>query len=314
MSVTPQPSFVRRALWRIVLWVILPLALPATENGTTAFPNGGEDFLVAAMPPPGWYGLAYANRYQAGQLAGATGPLPLPSFHFTVGGIVPRLDWVKPASWLGADRWGTLLILPLLDLDLTVSPAPGVLVKATKRGFGDLTIGNGLHWTYGRFEMVNALDFVLPTGRYDAADPVNPGQNRWVGRLSHIGTWHPSPAWDISYRLHWDYNLKNPATDYHSGQTAYLNWGVGWKPAPPLTIGLTGFFLRQFTDDRLAGTRVGTDGNRVHVDGIGPCVKYFLPNHVMITAKYFRDFNVRNHPDGGQLWLYVAVPFGGPPR
>jgi len=292
----------------------LPLGLSATESGTTAFPNGAEDFLVAGMPPPGWYGFIYGNHYHADQVMDDSGHMPLPSFDLKVNVAALRLDWIKPVSILGADRWGTLLFAPVLDLNLALSPAAGVTVKGSKRGLGDLTIGNGLHWTFPTFDMVNAIDLVIPAGAYDESDLVNPGQNRWVVRLNHMGTWHPDPAWEVSYRLHWDDNFNNTATDYHSGSTLYLNWAAGWKPSPPLTVGLAGYFLRQLTDDRQGGHVVGPDGNRVRVDGIGPCVKYFLPNHVVLTAKYFREFDVRNHPKGAQFWFYAIVPLGPPPK
>lgn len=303
---------IRRLL--LALCLSLPFRLLATEGGATAFPNGGEDFLVGAMPPPGFYGWFTFNQYTADELADGSGHSALPSFDLRVNGLVPRLDWIKAVSVLGADRWGTLFILPLLDLDLALSPAPGVSVQGRKRGLGDLTIGNGLHWTFPGFDMVNAVDVVAPTGAYDVADLVNPGQNKWVVRLNHMGTWHPTPAWDVSYRLHWDYNFKNTATDYRSGQTVYLNWAVGWKPRPNMTVGLSGYFLRQITDDRQGGSAVGPDGHRVRVDGIGPCLKYFLPNHVMLTAKYYHEFNARNHPEGEQFWFSVTVPFGPGPK
>jgi hypothetical protein len=288
---------------------LLPHTGLATEGGTTAFPNGGEDFLVAAMPPPGVYGWITYNQYSAGRVTDADGQMPVHDFSLRVHALVPRLDWVKPVSILGADRWGTLLVMPVLDLDLKLSPVPGVSVQGAKRGAGDLTMGNGLHWTFANFEMVNAIDVAAPTGAYNSGNLVNPGQNRWVIRLNHMGTWRPTPTWDVSYRLHWDYNFRNSATDYRSGQTVYLNWAVGWKPSPPLTIGVAGYSLRQITDDRQGGQVVGPDGNRVSVDGLGPCVKYFLPNHVMLTAKYFQEFRARNHPKGRQFWFQVTVPF-----
>ena len=302
-----------RQLLLAACWLVGLPRLAGTENGTTAFPNGAEDFLVADMPPPGFYGWLTSNRYTADRVADNSGSMSLPSFDLRVDAVVPRMDWVKPTSLLGSDRWGTLFILPLLDLDLTLSPAPGVSVKGRSRGLGDFVIGNGLHWTFPAFSMVNALDVVFPTGDYDALAPVNPGLHRWVIRLNHLGTWHPTPAWDLSYRLHWDYNFKNPATDYLSGQTVYLNWAIGWKPRPPLTVGLAGYCLRQITDDRQSGQAVGPSGNRTQVEGVGPCVKYFLPNHVMLTAKYFHEFHARNHPVGEQFWAYFVVPLGPPP-
>jgi hypothetical protein len=298
---------------RLAVFLCLPLSSLATENGTTAFPNGVEDFLVAAMPPPGIYGTTYFNRYEANSLADDAGDMTLESFRLQVNALTERVDWVRPVSVLGADRWGTLILVPWLDLDLELSPAPGVEIKASNRGLGDITIGNGLHWTFPNFEMVNALDVGVPTGAYEPSDLVNPGLNHWVIRLNTLGTWRPSPAWEVSYRLHTDFNFRNPDTGYVSGETVYLNWAAGWKPAPPLTVGLAGYFLRQVTDDREDGHIVGPDGNRVRVDGVGPCIKYMLPSHIILTAKYFTEFDARNHPKGDQVWLYVIVPLGSPP-
>lgn len=303
-----------RTFHLLVFLAVLTPALLATENGTTDFPNGGEDFLAAAMPPPGWYGWMTYNRYAADTLTDNAGHMPLYRFDLQVNAIVPRLDWVKPVSVLGADRWGTLLILPLLDVDLMLSPVPGVTVSGRKRGPGDMAFGNGLHWTFHDFEMINSFDVNAPTGAYHASDPANPGRNRWVFRLNTLGTWRPAPDWDVSYRLMWDYNFKNPDTDYRSGQTVYLNWAVGWKPKPQMTVGLAGYFLRQITDDHQAGQVVGPGGNRVQVDGLGPAMKYFLPNHVLLTMKYFREFNARNHPQGEQFWFEVTVPLGPGPK
>jgi hypothetical protein len=286
-----------------------PMLACATENGTTAFPNGGEDFLVAAMPPPGWYGILYLNHYSAGEVMDDSGHMPVSGFDLQVNAVTPRLDWVKPVSVLGADRWGTMLVMPWLDLDLQVEPVAGVQVRGSERGFGDLTIGNGLHWTLGKFEMVNAVDVVVPVGKYDSEALVNPGRNQWVIRLNHMGTLFPSPNWDISYRLHWDYNFRNEATDYVSGQTVYLNWALGWKPVATTTIGLVGFFLRQVTDDQASRQPGPSDGNRLRASGIGPVLKYAAPHGVMYTVKYFKDFDVRNRPEGEQLWVYGAFRF-----
>jgi hypothetical protein len=42
-------------------------------------------------------------------------------------------------------------------------------------------------------------------------------------------------------------------------------------------------------------------------------VKYVLPSHAILTAKYFREFDARDHPQGDQFWFYVAFPLGPPP-
>lgn len=300
--------FLARSSLLLALCVCTPSPSRAIEGGVTAFPNGGEDFLVAHMPPPGVYGLLYYTRYTADRLADGAGRMPVHRFDLEVNAFTARLDWVKPVSCLGADRWGTLFVLPQLDLNLALEPAPGVALHGARFGPGDLTIGNGFHWTFPRFEMINSFDVSFPTGRYDARALVNPGLNRWVGRLNHMGSWHPLPAWDVSYRLHTDLNRENPKTNYTSGQTVYLNWAIGWQPQPALTVGLTGYNLRQVTDDRQNGHRAGPDGQRVRVDAFGLGAKYFLPSHAVLTAKYYRERSARNHPRGEQFWLYVAVP------
>jgi len=278
----------------------------ALEGGATAFPNGGEDFLVAAMPPPGWYGVVYLNRVTADRLVDGGGRMAVHRFDLTVNAVTPRLDWVKPVSVLGADRWGTLLVLPLLDLDVELEPVPGVLLRGARRGFGDLTLGNGLHWTLKSFEMVNAVDVVFPTGSFDGADLANPGRGQWVVRASHMGTWFPSAKWDLSYRMNYDYNFENSDTHYHSGETIYLNGAVGWKPNPATTVGIVGFTLHQVTDDRIAGRSVAPGGTRARASGIGPVVRWVGPGGVHFTIKYLRDFGVRHRPEGQQIWINAA--------
>src|SRR5258706_4706394 len=163
---------------------VIPAMALATDGGTTSFPRGGEDFLVGAMPPPGLYAVLYTTRYAADGLR--------------VNAITPRIDWVKSVDWLGADRWGTLVVAPYLDIDLALSPT----VADRNRGFGDLTLGNGLHWTAGSFQVVNAIDVVAPTGRYDSSRLVSPGRHAWVVRPSHMATCL-SDLWDFSYRIHY---------------------------------------------------------------------------------------------------------------
>ena len=280
----------------------------ATENGATSFPNGGEDFLVAAMPPPGFHGIAYLNRYRADRVAGESGDLAIP-FDLRVNALALRLDWVKPASILGADRWGALVILPLVDADLSATPIPGVTISGRRRGMGDLTVGNGLHWTLHSFHAVAALDIVAPTGRYGANEAVNIGRNQWVVRFNQMGTWFPSEAIDVSYRAHVDINFRNRDTDYRSGTTAYLNLAIGWKPGPSTTVGVSSFVLKQLADDRQHGALIGPDGHRLASRGIGPAVKHFLPDGMFIAARGYREHGARNGPRGTILWVYGGARF-----
>jgi hypothetical protein len=253
----------------------------ATEHGTTSYPSGGDDFLVAAMPPPGWYAIVYANRYSDEEVG------------LRVNAIALRLDWVKPIALFGADRWGTLVVLPLLDVS-----TPG----GSRRGAGDLTIGNGFHWTFDRYHALLAADIVLPTGHVDL------GRNQYVLRLNHMGTWFLAERWEVSYRLHTDVNFRNRDTGYRSGRTAYLDVAAGWKPTSATTLGVAGYFLRQLNDDEIDAQRVG-DGNRLAVRGIGPVVKHFFSNGAFLAASWYRESGARHGPQGDNVWLYVGKNF-----
>jgi len=51
-----------------------------------------------------------------------------------------------------------------------------------------------------------------------------------------------------------------------------------------------------------------------HVSGIETLILADGTNHVMLTVKYFHEFDARNHPQGEQFWIYAAVPLGAPPK
>ncbi|MEO8346495.1 MAG: transporter [Betaproteobacteria bacterium] len=225
MYSTQLRGFIHRGLIGLAA-ALLAGASPAfaAESGKIAVNDGVDDFLLAAMPPPGFYGIVYLSRYTSDYLANNSGNSAVDHFSLAANVAVPRFDWVKPVTIFGADRWGTLVLAPYLDVDAKISPVPGINLADSKRGFGDLTVGNGLHWTIGDYQMTNALDVVAPTGGFDAARVVNLGLNHWTLRLNHLATWMPLPSWEISYGLRWEYNFENPDTHYKSGQIGYAEF------------------------------------------------------------------------------------------
>lgn len=278
----------------------------ATEGGVAAFPPGGEDFAAALMPPPGWYGEIMLNRYRATTLKGGDGGTLPVAFDLKVSAVTGKLVWVKPAGVLGADNWATILILPTLDIDVALSPAPGVRLQDRYRGMADVTLGNALHWTFPEFQMVNAFDLVFPTGSYDKNRLANPGQNRGVFRLVHAGTWMPEPWCEVSYRLNWDHQQRNSDTGYRSGQLLNLNYAIGWKPQPGAVLGLAGYLYRQQSDDELNGQNIG---NRMRVNAIGIAAKQFFPTGQFVDIKWYRESGNRNTPQGNALWIYAGTRF-----
>ena len=294
----------------IVIAAIALAASPvaqAAETGKIAINDGVDDFLLAAMPPPGTYGIVYLSRYTSNFLADNSGNSAVPHFSLTANVAVPRFDWIKPVSIFGADRWGTLILSPYQDVSVKLSPAPGVNLSDSKRGFGDLTVGNGLHWTLGDYQMINGLDFVAPTGSFDAARLVNLGLNHWTVRLNHLATWMPRPDWEISYGLRWDYNFENPDTNYKTGQLGYVEFATAYLPTPEFRLGIIGVTMQQLTGDSGSGVPPGGN-NKYSASALGLGGNYFFPGGILVTAKYLKEFEAKNATRGQLFQLSIAFP------
>ena len=289
--------------------VTLTAASPAwsAESGKIAINDGVDDFLLAAMPPPGTYGIVYFSRYTANYLADNSGNAAVDHFSLTANVAIPRFDWIKPVSVFGADRWGTLILAPYLDVSAKISPVPGVDLSDSRRGFGDLTIANGLHWTLGDYQMVNGVDIVAPTGSFDAARVVNLGLNHWTVRLSHLGTWMPRPDWEVSYGLRWDYNFENPDTHFRTGQIGYIEFATAWLPKPELRLGVIGVAMQQLNGDSGPGVPAGGKF-KYSTNALGIGGNYFFPGGVLFTAKYLKEFEAKNAARGQLFQISIAFP------
>jgi hypothetical protein len=88
---------------------------------------------------------------------------------------------------------------------------------------------------------------------------------------------------------------------------------VGYRPLvkqPQLQLALNGDFFRQFSDDKVNGLKVGTDGFRGKQMALGPSIRWDFRPGLAVLFKYQREFDVRNRPEGEKFWLEFAVPLG----
>lgn len=77
-------------------------AAHATEGGGLAiYPDGLENYLVGALPPPGVHALVYAGAARYDTLRGNSGQSLLQDFKVDVNVLAPRLIWVTPAQVFG---------------------------------------------------------------------------------------------------------------------------------------------------------------------------------------------------------------------
>ena len=88
----------------------------ATEGGGSAYPQGAENFLLGAAPPPGTYVILYTSYDQLDKLRDSSGnQIPVP-FKVNVAAVVPRFIWIGEKKVLDGNL-GFHGFLPLLDID-----------------------------------------------------------------------------------------------------------------------------------------------------------------------------------------------------
>ena len=291
--------------WTRVLAAGMALAgatASATEGGGSSYPMGAENYLTGAMPPPGFYTLAFINHYRADELKDGAGNTVPVDFRVRATAIAPRFVWVTGHTLFGG-QVAHAMIVPLVDLDVSVAGA-----SQRKRGLGDIIVtalALGYHHS-DKLHSVAALDIITPSGSYDRNRPANPGRNYWaiqpVYTASHVdpGGWN----WDV--KLMYDINFRNKDTDYRSGHEAHADFSLGYAIAPNWVVGVGGYAYRQTTDDELHGVDIGNRGRAL---AIGPSVKYDNGKGFFITAKLQRETGVRNRAEGHAFWIKATVPF-----
>jgi hypothetical protein len=79
---------------------------------------------------------------------------------------------------------------------------------------------------------------------------------------------------------------------------------------PHVFFGIQGFYITQFTDDQINNLTVGPDGFRLEKIGLGPQVIYYFSPKAGIAAKYQREFETENGPEGDRFWIQFVTPIG----
>lgn len=274
----------------------------ATESGGSSYPMGAENYMSGAMPPPGFYGIVYSSHYDADSLRGNDGEKLPVDFRVRASSIDPRFIWVTDQQILG----GTLAlhtIMPLVDLKVDLNGQ-----SQSKQGLGDMTFGAalGYHLT-DKLHAIVALDIMAPTGEYDRHDLANIGRNYWdiqpVLALSYIDP----EGLNADAKIMYDFNLKNHATDYTSGQEFHVDYAIGWGLGKGWVVGAGGYVYQQTTDDRQQGERI--ENNKGRAFAIGPSIKYASSKGWFLTAKWQQESKVQNRAKGDAYWLKLTVPF-----
>jgi hypothetical protein len=259
--------------------------------------------MSGALPPPGTYFLNYLNYYRATSFKDQNGDDRMPKFDLDVVANVFRLIEVTQYRILGAS-WAMHLLVPLVYMDADATPG-----KDNRSGLGDITIDPIiLGWHFKNFHMLTGLDIIIPTGDYDKNRLTNTSRNYWTFEPVFALTYLGDSGVEVSGKFMYDFNLKNTDTEYTSGQEFHVDYTLGYHVDKNLTLGVGGYYYHQTTDDEQYGTKVGSDGFRGRVIGMGPQASYNYKN-MAFTLKWQKEFDVRNRPQGDNFFFKFMYAF-----
>lgn len=294
----------RAKLWTALASVVLlaASAARATEGGGGTYQNGIENYMWGAAPPPGFHFLAYGLFYRATTVRDNDGnDVTPPDFKAQAFALALRPIWMTPVTVLGGNL-GFHAIVPLVDLGVSV---PGK--SQNKFGVGDITFGPALGFHLSpNLHFLVAVDVNAPTGGYSTTDLANIGRNYWNFEPLTGFTYLQADGINADLKLMYDFNLRNGATQYLSGQELHADYALGWGVGGTWVFGVGGFLYQQVTNDDDNGTTVPNSKGRAFA--VGPSVKFDSGRHWFVTAKYEFEMAVANRIQGGGLDIKAIIP------
>jgi hypothetical protein len=270
----------------------------ATEGGGGAYPNGAEDFMSGAAPPPGTYFINYFDFYSANGFKDKHGNNMFP-FKADIFANTFRLIHITDRQLLGG-FWGMHIFIPLVKMDVHTSPGG----SDSREGLGDIIVDPFiLSWHGKNWHLITALDIYCPTGEYDRDRVANIGRNYWTFEPIVAGTYVTDDGYEASAKFMYDFNTRNDDSGYRSGQEFHVDYTLA-KKLGNLNLGVGGYYYQQTSDDDAQGSTM-SKGMTVSV---GPQLKYDYRN-MSFTLKYLFEVESYNRPQGNNLWAKFSYAF-----
>lgn len=285
------------------------------KEGGDQYPNGGENWLAGAVPPPGTYFLNYFGNYSGKLRDGDGDKVPDASVNAWFDAL--RFIKITDTQILGGN-YGMHVIVPVVHQSLKLGN------RETVTGLGDIVFSPiVLSWHSGNWHWVAALDFYAPTGKYKSGDPRKSiGANYWSVEPVFGATWLSPEGWEVSAKFMYNIKATNkdfrpapgaPKMDYESGDDFHVDFLVG-KRFGPWGVGLSGYYLNQTTSDKLEGSSISSalgpwsTGRKGKVFAIGPSVIYTTATGTMFIGQWQHESNVKNRFSGDKLWFKLVTP------
>jgi hypothetical protein len=300
----------------LVLLLIACAAMPrdawALENGAPQWPVGVQTIMPAVLPAAGE--TAYYNYtlyYHADSFKDRNGDDSIPGFDLSVLAEAPRIVHTWKTK-LGPLNMSSGIILAGNFVKVELDAMPSLHVEDSTFGLNYLYL-TPLYLTYNTptLHLLYGPGVFIPVGQFDADDFANPTNNYYSVHQELAITYLPVKTLEFSAEMGLTLNADNPETDYHSGASFDVEWGINWAPIasiPNLFFGIQGYYIDQFTDDQINGAKVGPDGFRLERNAFGPQLIYYFSPKAGVAAKYTREFEAKNAPEGDRFWIQFVTP------
>lgn len=300
----------RKSILMLIACIILTCLPALAKEGGDQYPNGAENWFAGAAPPPGRYYVNYLGYY-TGQLKDGGGQKVI------LNGKTPSVDAAFDAfrfvnmthlKLFGAD-YGVQIIIPVVYQSMDFNG------RASTTNIGDITIDPSIFgWNSPRWHALAAVDIYLPTGYYDQNDSrISIGANYYGFDPLFAISYMPKSDWELSVKVMYNLKTSNPVTDYHSGQEFHTDYAAG-KHFGSWMVGMTGYAVKQTTDDTIAGHVVPASaglwsaGRRGQVLAIGPSIGYSTKTGMTFMADWQQESLVRNRFGGDKVWFKMIIP------
>ncbi|TPE49665.1 SphA family protein [Amaricoccus solimangrovi] len=220
--------------------------------------------------------------------------------------------WTPNATWLGARPSFSLAFFPGWNDVSTEVGLDGLAVERSDQvsGWGDIYPTAQLFWSRGVHNWMAYLTGNIPVGDYDPDRLSNLGLGHVAvdagGAYTYLNT---KTGWEFSATSGLTYNFENPDTQYTSGTDWHLDVGMSRFLREKLFVGVVGYAYVQLTSDEGQPEALGDFESRTFA--VGPQIGYnFDVNGVPIYANLrgYYEFDVRNRPEGGSVFLTVNIP------
>ncbi len=287
----------------LLLPALLASVFALAKEGPDQYPNGAENFMAGALPPPGHYFINYLGYYTGEYRDHNGNEIPDLKVNATFNAL--RYIYVSNHKLLGGD-WGMHAIVPFVYQQLDI---PG-LGGGSAFGLGDITLNPliiGWHLPPD-WHLVFGLDINLPTGRYDQNDPTESiGANYFSFEPALAFTYLNQSGFEVSAKLMYNIKTENDDTNYQSGDDFHMDYLIG-QHFGSWTAGIGGYYLKQTGDDEVNGQSVGPDGRRGEVFAFGPAVKYDY-NGMSLIGTWDHETGAENRFEGDKFFFKFVTAF-----